>query len=97
MIHLHTRSRYSLLEAVLDIDDIIRLAKENHQTAVALTDHRSMFATMSLCMPQKKPDSSRSLDWKSRQTGKISRFPFAAGQKRTGSAFALSAFYPTDV
>lgn len=47
MIHLHTRSRYSLLEAVLDIDDIIRLAKENHQTAVALTDHRSMFATMS--------------------------------------------------
>lgn len=46
MIHLHTRSCYSLLESSLDIDEIIRLAKESGQKAVALTDHRSMFASM---------------------------------------------------
>lgn len=44
MIHLHTRSRYSLLEAVHDPADIIRLALENGQNAAVLSDHRSMFA-----------------------------------------------------
>lgn len=46
MIHLHTRSRYSLLEATLDIDEIVSLAKEAKQSSVALSDHRTMFATM---------------------------------------------------
>ncbi len=46
MIHLHTRSCYSLLESTLQIDDIIRKAKENGQRAVALTDHRSLYGTM---------------------------------------------------
>ena len=56
MIHLHTRSRYSLLEAVLDIDDIIRLAKEHGQKKVVLSDHRSMFATMQFFHAAKAAD-----------------------------------------
>lgn len=46
MIHLHTRSYYSLLEGTLTIDAIIQKALENNQKAVALTDYRSMFGTM---------------------------------------------------
>lgn len=54
MIHLHTRSCYSLLESTLDIDGIIRKAKENGQSAVALTDHRSMYGTMAFLHAAKK-------------------------------------------
>lgn len=46
MIHLHTRSYYSLLESSLSIERIIALAQKNRQSAVALCDHRSMYGTM---------------------------------------------------
>lgn len=46
MIHLHTRSCYSLLESSLQIEDIVRLAKSNGQKAAVLCDHRSMYGTM---------------------------------------------------
>lgn len=48
MIHLHVKSCYSLLESPLTIDDLIRLAKENHQSAVSLTDHRALFGAAEL-------------------------------------------------
>lgn len=46
MIHLHTRSCYSLLEGTMTIGQIVQAAKDNGQSAAVLTDKNSMFATM---------------------------------------------------
>lgn len=46
MIHLHTRSCYTLLESTLTIDEIIQAAIDNHQTSAVLTDRNVMFGTM---------------------------------------------------
>ncbi len=54
MIHLHTRSSYSLLESPLRIESIIALAKEAGQSAVALTDHFTMYGTMAFIKAAKE-------------------------------------------
>lgn len=54
MIHLHTRSSYSLLESPLRIERIIELAKMHHQKAVVLTDHVTMYGTMAFLKAAKK-------------------------------------------
>lgn len=54
MIHLHTRSHYSLLEGTLTIDAIIQKALQSGQKAAVLSDHRSMFATMKFLRACKK-------------------------------------------
>ena len=54
MIHLHTRSHYSLLEGTLTIDAIIQKALQSGQKAAVLSDHRSMFATMEFLRACKK-------------------------------------------
>ena len=42
-IHLHTHSHYSLLDGLSKCDDIVRIVKNHHQPAVALTDHGAMY------------------------------------------------------
>lgn len=54
MIHLHTRSSYSLLESPLRIESIIALAKEAGQSAVALTDHTTMYGTIAFIQAAKE-------------------------------------------
>lgn len=46
MIHLHTRSCYTLLESTLKIEQIIQAALDHNQNAVALTEKNVMFSTM---------------------------------------------------
>jgi DNA polymerase-3 subunit alpha len=44
--HLHTHSHYSLLEALPQVGDLVKAAKENGATAVALTDLGNMSADL---------------------------------------------------
>lgn len=46
MIHLHVRSSYSLLQGLMDVNTIVRLAKEDGMTAVALTDYHVLFGAL---------------------------------------------------
>lgn len=46
MVHLHTKSCYSLLESPLRIDEICDAAVSSGQKAAVLTDHNTMFGTM---------------------------------------------------
>ena len=45
-VHLHLHSEYSLLDGACRVKDIPRRAKELGQTAIAITDHGNMFATI---------------------------------------------------
>ncbi len=42
-VNLHTHSHYSLLDGLPKIDDLVQAAKEQGATALALTDHGSMY------------------------------------------------------
>ncbi len=42
-VHLHTHSHYSLLDALPQIDDLVKTAKKRGFTALALTDHANMY------------------------------------------------------
>ena len=53
-IHLHTHSHYSLLDGLSKITDIVRITKENNMSAVALTDHGSMYGAIELYKECKK-------------------------------------------
>ncbi len=43
-IHLRCKTQYSIGESSLDISKIIKLSKENHMPAIAMTDANNMFA-----------------------------------------------------
>lgn len=45
-VHLHTHSHYSLLEALPQIGDLVKAAKADGQTALALTDVGNMYAAI---------------------------------------------------
>jgi DNA polymerase-3 subunit alpha len=45
-VHLHTHSHYSLLEALPKIEDLVQAAKDDGQTALALTDAGNMYAAI---------------------------------------------------
>ncbi len=45
-VHLHTHSHYSLLDGLAKIDDLVGKAKANGMTALALTDHGSMYGAI---------------------------------------------------
>lgn len=53
-VHLHTHSHYSLLDGMSQIDDMVKLAKEHGQTAIALTDHGAMYGVIDFYMACKK-------------------------------------------
>lgn len=46
MIHLHTRSSYSLLHSPIRLEELIQKAKQENKKAIALTDLSVMFGTM---------------------------------------------------
>lgn len=45
-VHLHVHSEYSLLDGACRIKDMIKRAKELSQSAIAITDHGSMYGVM---------------------------------------------------
>ncbi len=55
-VHLHTHSHYSLLQAVPQIPDLVKAAKADKQTALALTDAGSMYGAVEFYQQAKKND-----------------------------------------
>lgn len=53
-VHLHTHSHYSLLDGMSQIDDMVALAKEHGQEAIALTDHGAMYGVIEFYSACKK-------------------------------------------
>lgn len=53
-VHLHVRSMYSLYDALGDVDDILKRAKELGMDAVALTDRAGMYGTIEFYKAAKK-------------------------------------------
>ncbi len=45
-VHLHTHSHYSLLDGLSKIQDLVRIAKEQNMSALALTDHGNMYGAI---------------------------------------------------
>ncbi len=45
-VHLHTRSHYSLLSAPVEVKDLVKVAKQDGQQAIALTDNGNLFGAI---------------------------------------------------
>ncbi len=45
-VHLHVHTEYSLLDGATKIDEVFNLAKEQGQSAVAITDHGNMYGVV---------------------------------------------------
>ncbi len=52
--HLHLHTEYSILDGATKVDKLFKKAKELGQTAVAITDHGNMFATLYFAEEAKK-------------------------------------------
>lgn len=55
-VHLHNHSHYSLLDGVTTPEEMCRIAAENGQTHIALTDHGSMAGMLALQVASAKHD-----------------------------------------
>ena len=53
-VHLHTHSHYSLLDGLTKLTDMVKIAKKNDQTAIALTDHGNMYGAIEFYKIAKK-------------------------------------------
>lgn len=53
-VHLHTHSHYSLLDGLTKLEDMIKIAKANDQSAIALTDHGNMYGAIEFYKTAKK-------------------------------------------
>src|SRR3989339_1564992 len=53
-VHLHIHSHYSLLEGLPKIDELVRHAKKQGMTALALTDYGSMYGIIEFYKEAKK-------------------------------------------
>jgi len=47
-VHLHNHTHYSLLDSITTIDELVTAAKNDEQSAIALTDHGVMFGGLEL-------------------------------------------------
>lgn len=54
MIHLHVHSHYSLLDGLSKIPDLVKAAKQQGGTALALTDHGAMYGAIEFYSECKK-------------------------------------------
>lgn len=54
--HLHTHSHYSLLNALPKIEDLVKEAKKNKMTALALTDNGNLYGAIEFYKECKKED-----------------------------------------
>ncbi|NLL03085.1 MAG: PHP domain-containing protein, partial [Clostridiales bacterium] len=52
--HLHLHTEYSLLDGVCRIEQLLDAVKEQNQTAVAITDHGSMYGVIDFYKAAKK-------------------------------------------
>lgn len=55
-VHLHTHSHYSLLNALPKIPDLVKAAKEDGQTALALTDNGGLYGAIEFYQECKKQE-----------------------------------------
>ncbi|MFA5635889.1 MAG: DNA polymerase III subunit alpha [Anaerovoracaceae bacterium] len=46
MIHLHTHTKYSLLDSTIEIDELIATLKEMNQCAIAITEHGNLYSNI---------------------------------------------------
>ena len=53
-VHLHTHSHYSLLNALPKIPELVKEAKKNGMTALALTDNANMYGAIEFYKACKK-------------------------------------------
>jgi len=53
-VHLHVHTEYSLLDGAIRIDSLLKRAKEYGMTAVAITDHGTMFGVVDFYEKAKK-------------------------------------------
>ena len=53
-VHLHNHTHYSVLDAIVTVEELVSAAKEDNQTAIAITDHGVMFGTIEFYMECKK-------------------------------------------
>ena len=53
-VHLHTHTEYSLFDGISRIPDLVAHVKEMGQTAIAITDHGSMYGAVYLYNECKK-------------------------------------------
>ena len=53
-VHLHNHTHYSLLDAAASPDQLIKAAKEDGQSALAITDHGVMFGCFEFYKKAKK-------------------------------------------
>ena len=54
--HLHVHSHYSLLEALPQVDELVKYAKKQGFSAVALTDNGNMFGTIEFIQECRKAE-----------------------------------------
>ena len=52
--HLHVHSQYSILDGAASVDDLVNKAKNDGMTALALTDHGTMFGIKEFHLSCKK-------------------------------------------
>ncbi|WP_276945262.1 DNA polymerase III subunit alpha [Ferrimicrobium acidiphilum] len=45
-VHLHTHTEYSMLDGAARINDLLNKAQEDHQPAMAITDHGNMYGVL---------------------------------------------------
>ena len=58
-IHLHVHSHYSLLNALPKIPELVKEAKKNEMSALALTDNANLYGAIEFTKPAKKKISNR--------------------------------------
>ena len=54
MIHTHVHTKYSLRDSIIDYDDLINRLKSINQSAIAITDHGNIHASVSIYKRLKK-------------------------------------------
>ena len=54
--HLHSHTQFSLLDGASDIVNLMKKAKADGQSAVAITDHGNMFGVFKFVKEAKKQD-----------------------------------------
>ncbi|MCL2039312.1 MAG: DNA polymerase III subunit alpha [Bacteroidetes bacterium] len=45
-VHIHNHTHYSVLDAIATVKELVSAAKEDNQTAIAITDHGGMFGVI---------------------------------------------------
>src|SRR5262249_41067596 len=53
-VHLHVHTQFSFLDGAIQIDDVVKRAKELGMPAVAMTDHGNMFGALQFYKACKK-------------------------------------------